>query len=103
MTKKMDKAQIEKTLKEVEGWTPVEGRDAIGKTFKFVDFRHAWTFMEDVAVEADAMSHHPEWTNVYNRVDVILTTHDVGGVSELDFDLAAIMDEIAAEVAKGIE
>lgn len=58
--------------------------------------------MEDVAVEADEMSHHPEWTNIYNRVDVTLTTHDVGGVSDLDFELAAIMDEVAAEVAKGI-
>lgn len=102
MTQKMTDAEIAEALGELDGWSRVEGREAIFKTFRFVDFRHAWTFMEDVAVEADEMSHHPEWTNIYNRVEVILTTHDVGGVSELDFDLAAIMDEIAAEVAKGI-
>lgn len=103
MAAKLTDAEITESLHEAEGWTRVEGRDAIHKKFKFVDFRHAWTFMEDVAVEADAMSHHPEWTNVYNRVEVTLTTHDAGGLTELDFDLAAIMDEIADDVAKGIE
>lgn len=103
MTQKLSDAEVTEALSELDGWTRVEGRAAIFKKFKFVDFRHAWTFMEDVAVEADAMSHHPEWLNVYNRVEVTLTTHDVGGLSELDFDLAAIMDEIAAEVEKGIE
>lgn len=90
--------EIAAALKEAEGWTLVDGRPAITKKFKFTDFRAAWNFMEDVAVEADEMSHHPEWTNVYNRVEVTLTTHDVGGLSELDFDLAAIMDEIASKV-----
>lgn len=103
MSEKLSEADVTEALSELDGWTHVEGREAIFKKFKFVDFRHAWTFMEDVAVEADAMSHHPEWLNVYNRVEVTLTTHDVGGVSELDLDLAAIMDEIAAEVEKGIE
>ena len=103
MTDKMTDAEITEALSELDGWSRIEGREAIFKKFKFVDFRHAWTFMEDVAVEADEMSHHPEWLNVYNRVEVTLTTHDAGGLSELDFDLAAIMDEIAAEVAKGIE
>lgn len=103
MTEKFTDAQIEEALKDLDGWSKVDGRDAIFKQFKFVDFRHAWTFMEDAAVEADEMSHHPEWTNVYNRVDVTLTTHDVGGVSELDYELASLMDEIAAEVEQGIE
>lgn len=92
---KMTDAEIAEALKEVDGWSLVEGRPAITKKFKFTDFRTAWNFMEDVALEADEMSHHPEWTNVYNWVEVTLTTHDVGGLSELDFDLAAIMDEIA--------
>lgn len=96
---KMTDAEIADALKEVDGWALVEGRSAITKKFKFTDFRAAWNFMEDVAVEADEMSHHPEWTNVYNRVEVTLTTHDVGGLSELDFDLAAIMDEIAQNPA----
>lgn len=103
MSKKLTEAEVKEALSELDGWTLVDGREAIFKKFKFVDFRHAFTFMEDVALEADEMSHHPEWLNVYNRVEVTLTTHDVGGLSELDFDLAAIMDEIAAEVAKGIE
>ena len=103
MTEKLSDSDVTEALSELDGWTRAEGREAIYKKFKFVDFRHAFTFMEDVAVEADEMSHHPEWLNVYNRVEVTLTTHDVGGLSELDFDLAAIMDEIAAEVEKGIE
>lgn len=103
MSEKLSDADVTEALSELDGWSRVEGREAIFKIFKFVDFRHAWTFMEDVAVEADAMSHHPEWLNVYNRVEVTLTTHDAGGLSELDLDLAAIMDEIAEEVAKGIE
>lgn len=103
MSEKLTDAEIENELKDLDGWMLAEGRPAITKKYKFKDFRHAWTFMEDVAMEADAMSHHPEWTNIYNRVEVILTTHDVGGISELDFDLAAIMDEVAADVAKGIE
>ncbi len=94
--KKMTDDEIAEALKELDGWTLIEGRPAITKKFKFQDFRSAWNFMEDVAIEADEMSHHPECTNVYNRVEITLTTHDVGGLSELDFDLAAIMDEIAA-------
>lgn len=95
MLQKLSDAEIAEALQDAEGWTMAEGRAAITKKFRFRDFRTAWDFMTDVAAEADAMSHHPEWTNVYNRVDVILTTHDVGGLSDLDFDLAAIMDEIA--------
>lgn len=100
--KKLTDAEIVAALADLEGWARAEGRDAITKKFKFLDFRTAWSFMEDVAVEADEMSHHPEWTNIYNRVEVTLTTHDVGGVSELDLDLAAFMDEVAREMEKGI-
>lgn len=96
MTQKMTDAEIKDALAELDGWVLLDTRPAIFKKFKFEDFRKAWNFMEDVAIEADEMSHHPEWTNVYNRVEITLTTHDVGGLSELDFDLAAIMDHIAA-------
>ncbi len=94
--KKMTSDEIQEALAELDGWELMDGREAIRKTFRFKNFRTAWSFMEDAAIEADEMSHHPEWTNVYNRVDVILTTHDVSGLSEMDIELAAIMDEIAA-------
>lgn len=93
--KKMTDAEIAEALLELDGWVVLDNRPAINKTFRFTDFRSAWNFMEDVAIEADEMSHHPEWTNIYNRVEVTLTTHDVGGLSEIDFDLAAFMDEVA--------
>lgn len=100
--KKFTDAELTAALADLDGWTRVEGRDAITKKYKFPDFRTAWSFMEDVAIEADEMSHHPEWTNIYNRVEVTLTTHDVGGVSELDLDLAAFMDDVARAMAGGI-
>jgi 4a-hydroxytetrahydrobiopterin dehydratase len=92
---KMSDAEISEALLALDGWSMVEGRPAIFKKFKFKDFKMAWAFMENVAEEADAMSHHPEWFNVYNRVEVTLTTHDVEGVSELDIDLAHYMDALA--------
>ena len=95
MSKKMTDAEIQTALKELDGWELLSDRPAIFKKFKFKDFQTAWSFMEDVAVEADEMSHHPEWTNIYNRVEVTLMTHDVSGLSELDFDLAHFMDEVA--------
>lgn len=76
-------------------WTPVEGRDAITRTFKFKDFKAAFAFMTQCALKAEQMNHHPEWFNVYNRVEVILTTHDTGGVSEKDIKLAQFMDQLA--------
>lgn len=92
--KKMTDAEITEALSELEGWELLNDRPAIFKKFKFTDFRTAWAFMENVAEEADEMSHHPEWFNVYNRVEVTLTTHDVGGVSELDIDFAHYMDAL---------
>jgi 4a-hydroxytetrahydrobiopterin dehydratase len=73
-------------LSQLEGWTAVSGKDAIGKTFKFADFNAAFGFMTRVALMADKLDHHPEWFNVYNRVEVVLTTHDADGVSDLDVD-----------------
>lgn len=77
------------------GWTPVAGRDAICKVWRFRSFSQAWGFMSRVALAAEALDHHPEWTNVYNRVDVTLTTHSCDGLSRLDLDLAGRMDRIA--------
>ncbi len=84
-------------LAELPGWSPVEGRDAIKKSFQFNDFNQAWGFMSRVAPVAEAMNHHPEWSNVYNRVDIVLTTHDCGGLSERDVELARIIEELVAD------
>jgi 4a-hydroxytetrahydrobiopterin dehydratase len=80
---------------ELPGWVPAEGRDALQKTFKFKSFSEAWGFMSRVALAAEKLNHHPEWFNVYNRVDITLTTHDCGGLSELDVKLAKRIDGYA--------
>ena len=80
-------------LKTLNGWTKAEGRDAIYKRFEFADFNDAFAWMTRVAKSAEEMNHHPEWFNVYNKVDVTLSTHDVGGLSELDIRLAKLMDQ----------
>lgn len=77
---------------EATGWAIVADRDAIRKTFKFKSFVEAWGWMTRMAIEAEKLNHHPEWFNVYNRVEVTLTTHDADGLSELDLRLAAKMD-----------
>ena len=74
------------------GWTDVAGRDAIRKEFKFEDFNAAWGFMNRVALAAEKQDHHPEWFNVYNRVEIVLTTHDAGGVSARDVKLARFIE-----------
>ena len=80
----------------LEGWSAAPGeRDAIVKTFKFDDFNAAFGFMTRVALKADQLDHHPEWFNVYNRVEVLLATHDADGVTDLDVELATFMDRIA--------
>ena len=77
------------------GWREIEGRDAIAKTFRFKSFNQAWGFMSRVALKAERMNHHPEWFNVYNKVEVTLATHDAGGLTELDIELARFMDRAA--------
>ena len=90
------KIGAEAALKELPGWARVEGdRDAIQRTFKFKDFNAAFGFMTRVALMADKMDHHPEWSNVYNRVEVLLTTHDAGGVTDRDIRMARFIDEAA--------
>ncbi|MEM9046275.1 MAG: 4a-hydroxytetrahydrobiopterin dehydratase [Pseudomonadota bacterium] len=78
------------------GWKSAQDGKAINKTFRFRNFRDAMAWMTRVAFEAEAANHHPEWFNVYNRVEVTLTTHDTGGLSEKDIALATQMDRIAA-------
>lgn len=80
---------------KASGWQPVPGRDAIRKVWKFANFSQAWGFMSRVALEAERLNHHPEWRNVYNLVDVTLSTHDCDGLSDLDVALAGVMDRIA--------
>ncbi len=82
-------------LATLEGWRDAADRDAIVKGFKFKDFNEAFGFMARVALEAERMNHHPEWFNVYNRVEVTLTTHDCGGLSDRDIALARFMDGAA--------
>ena len=78
------------------GWTSVDGRDAISKTFVFKNFVEAFGWMTQVAIWAEKLNHHPEWDNVYKTVNVTLTTHDVGGLSALDIKLARQMDSLFA-------
>ncbi len=82
-------------LADLNGWSDVEGRDAISKSFVFADFNEAFGFMSRAALMAEKMDHHPEWFNVYKTVDVTLATHDAGGVTDLDIRLARFMDGAA--------
>jgi 4a-hydroxytetrahydrobiopterin dehydratase len=77
-------------------WTVVAGRDAISRSLKFADFSEAWGFMARVALLAEKQEHHPEWFNVYNRVDITLSTHDAGGLSANDVTLAKAIDALVA-------
>ncbi len=88
MVEKLNAEARAQALEELSGWNLVDGRDAIQKQFRFKDFNRAWGFMSRVALAAEAMNHHPEWSNVYNRVEIVLTTHDCGGLSERDVRLA---------------
>ena len=91
----MNKETRADALIGLEGWSDTEDRDAIQKTFTFKSFNQAFSFMTRVAMEAEKANHHPEWFNVYNRVDVTLKTHDAGGITEKDIKLAQFMEMIA--------
>lgn len=93
MTSRLSGDQARERLAAVPGWD-LDG-EALVRTFTFDDFARAFGFMASAAVVAEKMNHHPEWSNVYNRVTVRLSTHDVGGLSELDFELAARMSDLA--------
>jgi 4a-hydroxytetrahydrobiopterin dehydratase len=97
MVEKLTMAARADALQELTGWSEVEGRDAIAKTFSFKDFNEAFGFMARVALVAEKRDHHPEWRNVYKTVEVVLTTHDTDGVTARDVDLAKAMNSIAAQ------
>jgi len=82
-------------LARLHGWSEVSGRDAITRTFTFDDFNQAFGFMTRAALVAEKMDHHPEWSNIYRKVEVTLATHDAGGVTERDIRLAEAMDRLA--------
>ena len=94
MNKKVNENNLTRLLEA--DWKLLSDRNAISKTYKFKNFNEAFAFMTSVAIFADKINHHPEWFNVYSRVDVVLTTHDLNGVSELDITLAEHMDNFAS-------
>lgn len=89
------KIELDELLAVLDGWKAVEGREAIYKKFTFKDFGEAFKAMTKIAEKADKMDHHPEWFNVYNRLEITLTTHDAGGVTSYDQELASFIDEIS--------
>jgi len=94
MTAKLTGKARGDALATLKGWSEVPGRDAIQKSFKFADFNAAFGFMSRVALLAEKADHHPEWFNVYNRVDITLSTHDAGGLSQRDIALAKSIDAV---------
>jgi 4a-hydroxytetrahydrobiopterin dehydratase len=95
MVQKLNEAQIAESLARLEGWTIGDENQEITRSFVFADFVEAFGFMTRVAICAERANHHPEWSNVYNRVDIRLTTHDCHGLSERDTDLARQIDDMA--------
>jgi 4a-hydroxytetrahydrobiopterin dehydratase len=96
MPQKLEMADVNDRLRALPQWKLADDGLSMSKTFKLKDFNEAWGFMSRVAVLAEKMNHHPEWFNVYNRVEVTLNTHDAGGLTELDFRMATAMDQYAA-------
>jgi len=91
---------IEK-FENLKGWKKIEGsREAYVKCFKFSDFKQAFSFMTFIALKAEQINHHPEWENIYNEVKITLTTHDVGGMSNLDYDMAVFADKCSQNYKK---
>jgi 4a-hydroxytetrahydrobiopterin dehydratase len=94
---RIEGARRAEALAGLAGWTEVEGRDAIRRSFRFRDFGQAFAFMTRVALLAERKDHHPEWSNVYDRVEITLTSHDVGGLSPRDVAMASAIDRIAED------
>lgn len=100
MAVKLTDTERDTALAPLSEWQNVDGRDAITRSYKFKDFNEAFGWMTRVAMVAEKMDHHPEWANVYNSVKVTLSTHDAGGLTQLDINLAIIMDMIATDMLK---
>jgi 4a-hydroxytetrahydrobiopterin dehydratase len=98
MVAKLSAEARKAALKELSGWHEVAGRDAIERTFSFKDFNEAFGFMARAALVAEKSDHHPEWRNVYKTVEVVLSTHDSGGVTARDIELAKAMNAIAKQL-----
>ena len=94
MVRKLDETERSALLARFPEWTHEPSRDAITRQFKFDDFARAFGFMASIAIIAEKMDHHPEWSNVYNRVDILLTTHDADGLSERDAKLAEAIEAL---------
>ncbi|HVL77466.1 MAG TPA: 4a-hydroxytetrahydrobiopterin dehydratase [Noviherbaspirillum sp.] len=97
---KFDSARMAEAMKGLPQWRLDEGRGAIARDFSFKDFAEAFAFMSQVALVAEKRDHHPEWSNVYNKVSIVLTTHDAGGLTQRDVDLAAYADAAYARFGK---
>jgi 4a-hydroxytetrahydrobiopterin dehydratase len=98
MAERLSAEARKSALKELPGWTDTAGREAIARTFTFKDFNEAFGFMSRAALVAEKSDHHPEWRNVYKTVEVVLATHDAGGVTALDIELAKAMNAIARQL-----
>ena len=94
--RKLVGAELDSALGGLEGWRLADG--VLNRDFEFADFNEAFGFMTRIALVAESMNHHPEWSNVYNRVEVRLVTHDSDGITQLDIDLAAQMNHFAAQM-----
>ena len=97
---KLEKTARTRAMNTLTGWKKTHGRDAIHKTFVFADFSAAFAWMARVAMMAERLDHHPEWSNVYKTVNVTLTTHDAGGLSDLDLEMARFMDKTAGTAGR---
>ncbi|HKS17584.1 MAG TPA: 4a-hydroxytetrahydrobiopterin dehydratase [Bradyrhizobium sp.] len=98
MAERLSAEARKSALKDLSGWAEAPGREAIARTFTFKDFNEAFGFMSRVALIAEKHDHHPEWRNVYKTVEVVLATHDAGGVTRLDIDLAKAMNAVAKQL-----
>ena len=101
MAERLSAEARKEELAELAGWAETSGREAIARTFIFKDFNEAFGFMCRVALVAEKHDHHPEWKNVYKTVEVVLATHDAGGVTTRDIDLAKAMDAVARQLGVG--